>query len=142
MEINFFTENIDISLENEELIREWIGKASEDRSFKIGVINYIFTDDQTLYHINQKYLEHDYLTDIITFDNTQANEISGDIYVSIERVKDNASKYQRTFLDELHRVMIHGILHLTGIRDHDEDEKKIMRELEDKYLSLLFDLNQ
>lgn len=142
MEINFFTENIDISLENEELIREWIGKVSEDRSFKIGVINYIFTDDQTLYHVNQKYLEHDYLTDIITFDNTQANEINGDIYISIERVKDNASKYQRTFLDELHRVIIHGILHLTGIRDQDEDEKKIMRELEDKYLSLLFDLNQ
>ena len=142
MEINFFTENVDMSLENEELIREWIGKVSEDRSFKVGVINYIFTDDQTLYHINQKYLEHDYFTDIITFDNTQANEISGDIYVSIERVKDNASKYQRTFLDELHRVMIHGILHLTGIRDYDEDEKKVMRELEDKYLSLLFDLYQ
>ncbi|MCF8334101.1 MAG: rRNA maturation RNase YbeY [Bacteroidales bacterium] len=142
MEMNFFTENVELTLENEDLIREWISKVSEDRSFKIGVLNYIFTDDQTLHHINQKYLNHDYLTDIITFDNTQANEINGDIYISTERIKENADKYQRTFFDELHRVMIHGILHLTGIKDHSEREKKMMRELEDKYLSLLFDLRK
>lgn len=141
MEINFFNENIEFEVENQNLIKEWIEKVSEDRSFKVGNVNYIFTDDYTLLQVNKKYLERNYLTDIITFDDTQANEINGDIYISIDRVKENAETYQRSCQDELHRVMIHGILHLTRIKDHSESEKKMMRELEDKYLSLLADLS-
>ena len=140
MEINFFTENISFEVENQDLLKEWIDKVCEDRSFQVGNVNYIFTDDTTLLQVNKKFLNHDYLTDIITFDETQANEISGDIYISIDRIKENAHTYRRSFLDELHRVMIHGILHLTGIKDQSDTEKKMMRELEDKYLSLLTDL--
>lgn len=141
MEINFFTENISFQVENQALVKEWIDKVCDDRNFKVGNVNFIFTDDATLLQINNKYLQKDYFTDIITFGNTQANEINGDIYISIDRIKENADRYKRTFLDELHRVIIHGILHLTGINDYSEKEKKMMRELEDKYLSLLADLN-
>lgn len=141
MEINFFRENSSYEIENPTQVKEWIDKVCEDRSFNVGEVNFILTDDKTLLKVNKKFLNHDYLTDIITFDNTQANEINGDIYISMDRVKENAKKYHRTFIDELHRVIIHGILHLTGIKDSSDTEKKIMRELEDKYLSLLADLS-
>lgn len=140
MEIIFFNENTDFTLEEEQLVREWLSLVAKDCHFNIGVLNYIFTDDNTLLKVNKKFLEHDYLTDIITFDNSQGNEVNGDIYISVERVKDNASGLDKSFEDELHRVIVHGLLHLTGKKDDTSERKKEMRSAENKYLSLLADL--
>ncbi|HKK11050.1 MAG TPA: rRNA maturation RNase YbeY [Bacteroidales bacterium] len=140
MEILFFNESVDYRPEDEEIIREWLSLVAKDRHFKIGIINYIFTDDKTLLNVNKKFLNHDYLTDIITFDNSQGNEVNGDIYISIDRVKDNASKLSRSFEEELNRVIVHGLLHLTGKKDDTQERKQEMRTAENKYLSLLADL--
>lgn len=140
MEILFFNENTDFNLEEEQLIREWLSLVAKDCHFKIGVLNYIFTDDHTLLKVNKKFLEHDYLTDIITFDNSQGNEVNGDIYISTDRVKDNASGLNMSFEVELQRVIVHGLLHLTGKKDDTSDRRKEMRAAENKYLSLLADL--
>jgi len=140
MEILFFNESVDYRPEDEEIIREWLSLVAKDRHFKIGIINYIFTDDKTLLNVNKKFLNHDYLTDIITFDNSQGNEVNGDIYISIDRVKDNASKLSRSFEEELSRVIVHGLLHLTGKKDDTQERKQEMRTAENKYLSLLADL--
>ena len=100
-------------------------------------INYIFTSDQYLLDINKQYLNHDYLTDIITFNNSTSNNLlEADIFISIERVKDNAKALQVQFIDELHRVMIHGILHLLGFDDKTEHDKAEMRKKENHYLAL------
>lgn len=103
---------------------------------KAGEINYIFCSDEYLHSLNQTYLDHNTLTDIITFDQSEANDIAGDIYISIDRVKDNARHRTIPFSEELHRVMIHGILHLTGLNDKTTKEKQFMREKEDLCLSL------
>ncbi len=140
MEILFFNENTDFTLEEEQLISEWLSMVAKDCHFHIGVLNYIFTDDNTLLKVNKKFLKHDYLTDIITFDNSQGNEVNGDIYISVERVKDNAYSLDKRFEEELHRVIVHGLLHLTGKKDDTSDHKEEMRSAENKYLSLLADL--
>lgn len=140
MEILFFTEKVDLVIENPETLREWITMVATDHHFNIGLINFVFTDDRSLLKINREFLHHDYLTDIITFDNKQGNELNGDIYISVDRVKENAPKYGRGFTEELHRVMVHGILHLTGHKDDTTANKKAMRSAENKYLSLLADL--
>lgn len=127
-----------ISLETpvNELIKNWISKAILNENLKEGDINYIFCDDNYLSEINIKYLNHTTLTDIISFDYTIGKIISGDIFISIERVEENAILYNATFNDELHRVMIHGILHYCGYKDKTIDEKIRMRSKEDYYLSL------
>lgn len=140
MEILFFTEKVDLVIENPDILREWIDKVATDHHFNVGLVNFVFTDDKSLLKINREFLHHDYLTDIITFDNKQGNELNGDIYISVDRVKENAPKYGRTFLEELHRVMVHGILHLIGHKDDTTTNKEAMRSAENKYLSLLADL--
>lgn len=117
-------------------VKNWIVKAILNENLKEGEINYIFCDDNYLSDLNIKYLKHNTLTDIISFDYTIGKIISGDIFISIERVKENAESFNTTFVDELHRVMIHGVLHYCGYKDKTDDEKTQMRSKEDYYLSL------
>ena len=137
--INFFTEEIDFSLENKEEICVWIESQSEGYGVDIQTINYVFCSDDYLLNINIEHLDHDYYTDIITFDmrDAKGQPIEADIFVSIDRIKDNAQKEGVTFLNELHRVIIHGFLHLVGYSDKTDEEKVEMRTQEEKCLSLL-----
>ncbi len=123
-------------LDNSERIITWISQSINNESYKLGEINYIFCDDEYLIKLNIKHLKHNTLTDIISFDETLGKLVSGDIFISIERVKKNAKEFNVSFKDELHRVMIHGILHFCGYNDKTKEEKQLMREKEDYYLSL------
>jgi len=118
------------------LVKPWITQAITIEKFKEGDINYIFCDDAYLLKQNIKYLNHNTLTDIISFDYTIDKIISGDIFISIDRIKENSYLFKTKFTDELHRVMIHGILHYCGYNDKTAEEKKVMRLKEDYYLSL------
>jgi probable rRNA maturation factor len=133
--INFNYES-EFSLDNEEAIAAWMSEVIESENKKEGEINYIFCDDEYLHKINLKYLNHDNLTDIISFDYTMGNEISGDIFISVERVQDNASDFKVSFEAELKRVMVHGVLHYCGYKDKGEDDELVMRSKEDDKLAL------
>jgi probable rRNA maturation factor len=135
--VYFHCENINFTLSNKSKIRSWIELVISKNKKNTSNINIIFCNDNYIIDINKKYLSHDYYTDIITFDNSISNDISADIFISIDRVKDNANKIKIDFNTELHRVIIHGILHLCGFNDKLEEEKNKMRSLEDKYLSEL-----
>jgi len=136
--INFFSENTTFLLKNKNKLKEWITSAVLNEDSIICVINYVFCNDKHLNDLNNRYLKHDTLTDIITFDNSEkAREISGDIFISVERVKENSKKFNVSFKNELYRVMIHGILHLLEYNDKTPQEAKLMRQKEDYYLSLL-----
>jgi len=123
-------------LANQDQISAWIAFVLDEEAKELGEINYIFCDDDYLLEINVKTLKHNTLTDIISFDYSLGNIVSGDVYVSYERVRDNAENLDIVFVDELHRVMIHGILHYCGYKDKSDDEKILMRSKEDYYLSL------
>jgi probable rRNA maturation factor len=133
--INFNYES-EFSLDNEEAIAAWMSGVIESENKKEGEINYIFCDDEYLHKINLEYLNHDNLTDIISFDYTMGNEISGDIFISVERVQDNASDFKVSFEAELKRVMVHGVLHYCGYKDKGEDDELVMRSKEDDKLAL------
>ena len=133
--INFINNDISFLLRNKKKIREWINKAVHEEDKYTGTLSYIFCSDEYLLSINEMYLKSDYLTDIISFDYTEDKIISGDMLISIDRVKENAKIYKTTFQKELMRVMIHGILHLCGYKDKTEKEKKCMKEKEDYYLN-------
>lgn len=133
--INFFFET-DFELNHPDFTRIWIGKCIENEQSNLGEVNVIFCDDNYLLEINKKHLNHDYFTDIISFDYSDENQISGDIFISIDRVLDNANTYEIAFEEELHRVIIHGFLHYLGYSDHTEEEQLIMRQKEDEYLKL------
>ena len=124
------------SLKSSDAISSLITQAILDEAYKVGMINYIFCDDKYLLDINIKYLNHNTLTDIISFDETLGRLISGDIFISIERVQENAITYNVSFEEELLRVMIHGVLHFCGYNDKTKEQKKGMRSKEDYYLSL------
>jgi len=117
-------------LEDETSLKNWINAVASEQEFEVGEINYIFCDDAYLHKLNVEFLDHDTLTDIISFDNSLGKLLNGDIFISVERVKDNADDFKVSFQEELHRVMIHGILHYMGYKDKSEDEKKVMREQE------------
>ena len=135
--IYFFLEEVSYNLKHKRQIREWIIKAAENEGFTIGVINYILTSDNILVQLNTEYLRHFTLTDIITFDLTEKEGIlTGDIYISLDRAKENAREFKVTLENELHRLMIHGLLHLMGYKDKTADEKARMRAKEEFYLSL------
>jgi rRNA maturation RNase YbeY len=143
MAIRFFTENIEFSLPQPQKTRIWIKKIIESQGFQVGEINYIFADDEYILQINQQYLQHDTYTDIITFDQRETEEkIDSDIYISIERIKENAQNQKVTFENELKRVIIHGIWHLLGYGDKTEQEAKIMREKENQSLILFSKKNK
>ncbi len=133
----FHIEDIPFELSHPEQLVVWITSVIKEYAFEVGEINYIFCSDEYLLNINKEYLDHDYYTDIITFDQSEDDGlITGDIFISIDRVKENANQLHISFNDELNRVMIHGILHLVGINDKTPSEKSEMRKLEDHYLAL------
>ncbi len=132
--IHFFYENTSEIIE--ENIKPWIEKIIITEEKRLGEINYIFCDDEYLLKINQDFLDHDYYTDIITFDQVRGKTISGEIFVSLQRIKDNASLISKNYEEEKKRVIAHGILHLCGYKDKTEEEQKTMRAKEDFYLSL------
>ncbi|WP_338646715.1 rRNA maturation RNase YbeY [Flavobacterium sp. KS-LB2] len=133
--INFNYET-DFNLDNEEAIAAWLGNVITSENKKEGEINYIFCDDEYLHKINLEYLDHDTLTDIISFDYSMGNELHGDIFVSIERVKDNATDFDVSFEEELKRVLVHGILHYCGYKDKGEAEEVLMRSKEDEKIAM------
>jgi rRNA maturation RNase YbeY len=124
------------ALKSEEKIADWVTFVLDQEEKELGEINYIFCDDNYLQEINIKTLNHNTLTDIISFDYTIGDVVSGDIYISYERVRENAGQLGLDFIEELHRVMVHGILHYCGYQDKESKDKLTMRSKEDYYLSL------
>lgn len=133
IDFNYETE---FALDNEGAISKWISDVIKSEGKKEGEINYIFCDDEYLLQINQEHLQHDYYTDIISFDYTIGNEISGDLFISIDRVKDNAVEFNADFEDELKRVLVHGVLHCCGFKDKSEADELLMRSKEDEKLAM------
>ena len=140
--INYFNEDTKIPKFQRRLYSNWIKSIVNKYGYKLGEINYIFCSDKYILEINRQYLNHDYFTDIITFNYNNDKLISSDIYISIDTVAKNAEYYNVKFENELNRVMIHGILHLLGFDDKSEDEKIVMRKKEDEALDFLSSLNQ
>ena len=136
-----FNYELSFQLENEETYSQWIQNVILSENKTIGEINYIFCDDEYLLDINQKHLNHDFYTDVISFDYSEANIISGDVFISVDRVKENADEYNVPFNEELKRVIIHGILHYCGYKDKSSQEEGNMRNKEDEKL-LLFHVKQ
>ena len=133
--ILFFTEDIKFSLKEKSALRRWITACARKEGFVIDELNYIFCSDTYLLNLNQKFLNHDEFTDIITFDHAfNKKQINGEIFISIHRVKENAKSFKATFQNELHRVMIHGVLHLTGYKDKTKNQQHAIRKKEDYYL--------
>jgi probable rRNA maturation factor len=127
-----FNYETDFQLDDESVYNDWISSVITSENKLEGEINYIFCDDEYLHAINVQYLDHDTLTDIISFDYSERNLLQGDIFISIERVKDNANIFNASFEDELRRVIIHGILHYCGYKDKSEQEECVMRSKEDE----------
>lgn len=137
MAIHFFEEDIRFTLLNKTKIKNWLKLIASKEGFQIGELNYIFCSDEYLYEINKEYLQHETYTDIITFDNSETKSIiEGDIYISIERVKENAASHHQVFEEELLRVLSHGVFHLCGYLDNSSSEKKLMRSKENGAIDL------
>ena len=132
-----FNSETSFTLKNQKKLVKWIGDVISSEGFQVGEINYIFCDDSYLNKINQEFLNHDTFTDIISFDYTLGKEVGGDIFISIERVLENAEKFNEVFENELHRVMIHGILHFIGYKDKTKKDKILMRTKEDEKVFIL-----
>lgn len=134
--IRYFQEDTDFVFKHKLLNNKWLKFVAESEVRKLGEIGIIFCSDNYILDVNMKYLQHDYFTDIITFDYCERNTLSGDLFISVDSVRDNADFYGTEFEDELNRVIVHGLLHLIGYDDHSESEQKMMRSKEDYYLSL------
>jgi probable rRNA maturation factor len=132
--LNFFTENIQFDLKQKLKIKKWITLSVKEENSLMGNVNFIFTDNVSILEINKKYLGHNYFTDVITFDYSEKNKISGDVYISIDKIKENSLLYSSIFEDELRRVIIHGILHLLKYDDKTPEDRVIMASKEDFYL--------
>ena len=133
--VHFFSEEISFRLKDESFVRDWLTYLIRQNKRSIQELNFVFVSDAYLLKMNKEHLEHDYFTDILTF-GYEENPLQADIYISVERVKENAQQLQIAFEDELHRVMAHGVLHLLGYDDHEEIDIQQMREQEDMALSL------
>ena len=131
-----FNYEIEFQLEDEARYEQWLSQVIVSEGKKEGEISYIFCDDDYLLEINKQYLDHDTLTDIISFDYTMGNEIGGDIFISVERVKDNAVDFNVTFEEELRRVMAHGVLHYCGFKDKIEADEQLMRNKEEEKIAM------
>ena len=142
LNINFYTEDIEEIELSENKLSLWINKVIQINERNTGNLSFIFCSDAYLLRINQDYLNHDYYTDIITFDNSEEGKlIEGDLFISVDRVRENAEKLDVSFFVELHRVMIHGVLHLLGFNDKTKAEEKLMRSTEETCLEILEQLN-
>ena len=135
--ITFHQEDISFRLKKIKKIKSWITQSIALEKNVLGDLNYIFCSDTYLHKINLEYLKHDTLTDIITFDYSEKKQNSGDIFISIDRIKENAIKFKQSIENELNRVLIHGVLHLLGYKDKTPKDKELMRAKEDFYLTLL-----
>ena len=131
-----FNYETDFELENEAQYEDWISRIIESEGFDEGEINYIFCDDEYLHKINVEYLDHDTLTDIISFDYTVGNVLQGDIFVSVERVQDNAKDFNVSFDEELKRVLSHGVLHYCGYKDKSPEDEAVMRSKEEEKMQM------
>ncbi len=137
MSIIYQNEDVKAPLIKKREVTKWIKDVAAFYEKKVGAISYIFCSDEKILEINKEYLQHDYYTDIITFDYTDEGVISGDIFISLDTVKSNAEEFKTDYKEELHRIIIHGVLHLCGINDKAEGEREHMTECENKALSLL-----
>ena len=138
MEITFQSEGVEHPSIDEHALSQWIESVAKKHNREIGEISYLFCDDEKILEVNQQYLNHDFYTDIITFDYSEGNIISGDIIISLQTVESNSQMYQTDYSEELHRVIIHGILHLCGLKDSTEEDEKAMRDAENRALEMLF----
>lgn len=136
-DIQFFSEDIDFTLKEKQKVRQWIGATIKAEGFRrVGELSFVLCSDAYLLEINRQYLDHDTFTDIVTFDSSEdEGVIAGDIFISVERTMENAKKFNVSERDELHRVIIHGILHLCGYYDKKKEDKTLMTEKEDYYLA-------
>ncbi len=135
MSVYFHNEDNSYVLPAKRKVKSWLKTSIEHQKMSIGTINVVFCSDQHLLVINKEYLNHDYYTDIITFNYCEAKQISGDLFISIDRIKDNSKNNKILFVNELHRVIIHGVLHLCGFNDKTKAEKKEIRQMEDYFLN-------
>jgi len=131
--IEFFSQ-LTFELENQQEVTEWLNRTAESFNYEMGELTYIFCTDNHLHKINLEFLAHDTYTDIITFNYNLHLQLNGEVYISIDRVRENARTYKQDFQDELHRVMVHGLLHLCGLNDKEEAEIAAMRKAEDEAL--------
>jgi len=131
--IEFFSQ-LTFELENQQEVTEWLNRTAESFNYEMGELTYIFCTDHHLHKINLEFLAHDTYTDIITFNYNLHRQLNGEVYISIDRVRENARTYKQDFQDELHRVMVHGLLHLCGLNDKEEAEIAAMRKAEDEAL--------
>lgn len=136
MPITFINQNLNFNLKDKLKLKRWIKLVIEQNNKKLGFLNYAFSNDDYILEVNKKFLNHDYYTDIITFDYCENNLINGDIVISVDTVRDNSTNYSQDFIKELHRVIIHGVLHLIGFDDKNEDERQEMRRQEDIALAI------
>jgi len=131
-----FNYELDFKLDDEQLFSDWLSKVIISENKHEGEINYIFCDDNYLVEINQQYLDHDTLTDIISFDYSIGKELHGDVFISVERVVENAEDFNVTFEEELRRVIVHGILHYCGYKDKNEEDENLMRQKEEEKMKM------
>ena len=134
--VRYFFEDTPFQFKPKRLTSSWLKMVAESEIRKLGDINVIFCSDNYILDINQKYLQHDYFTDIITFDYFEGNKLSGDLFISVDSVRENSIYYHTAFEDELNRVIVHGLLHLIGYDDHTEEDIAQMRSKENYYLEL------
>ena len=139
MGIQYFNEDVPLPKIRKRNSTKWIRETILSEEKRVGDISFIFCSDNYLLEVNKTYLDHDYFTDIITFDYVEGTLINGDIFISVDRVLDNSVQFKTTFEDELNRILIHGILHLVGYKDKNKKDKLLMTEKEDFYLKLLND---
>jgi rRNA maturation RNase YbeY len=139
--IEYYSEDIEMPDIDCKLITAWVKEVAKTYSKRVGDVSYIFCSDEKILEVNRQYLQHDYYTDIITFDYTSGNRIGGDLFISLETVKTNSEKFETDYTEELNRTIIHGILHLCGINDKGPGEREIMEENENKALALLADMS-
>lgn len=135
--ISFENEDVELKLKNKLILKKWIKQVAESYGYKTGDLTYIFCSDDRILEVNRQYLQHDYYTDIITFDYDEDGVVSGDMFISVDTVRTNAEQYAPSFDDEMHRVIIHGVLHLCGLKDKAPDDEKRMRAAEEKALAML-----
>ena len=134
--VRYFFEDTDFVFKPKKINNLWLKTVAESEIRKLGQVNIIFCSDNYILDINQKYLQHDYFTDIITFDYCENDTLSGDLFISVDSVRENAIFYKTEFADELNRVMVHGLLHLIGYDDHTEEDIAVMRQKENYYLEM------
>jgi len=138
MPVYFHNEGVSLIFKNKKAVSSWLSSVIESFKKELGTLNFIFCTDEYLLTINKSYLNHNHYTDIITFDYCEENKVSGDLFISIERVKEYSLKNNIEFNNEIHRVIVHGVLHLCGLNDKTEREKEKMRAQENKFLALFF----